>query len=147
MLTIPRDHCTVHQLQGLLGEIFRARDELYAASSSLSEEDASHICRRLGDQMGGCAADLQQIITASGTRPVGPRRERSGRSSSVPVACRSGDRLVVDAAERIAKIITEQYAAMMRQLADQEVADLLVRQCEQFQFANCVLRTMAKTNR
>jgi hypothetical protein len=135
MLTTPRDRATVERLQELLVVIFDARDRLYEASESLADTDLSYICHMLGDQLGGEAADLQQIISASGVEPI-DTYWRIGKEAKN----KTGDGDILESAERIERLVMERYKRAIRCLTDNEVAGLLNRQRQNAQFAECVLR-------
>ena len=144
MLSVPRDHTTIDQLQELLDDVFAARDELYAAADLIEEADRRFICRWFADRLGGHAAFLQQVVAASGVAPVDPRTERG--QLNIRAACQSeaGDGAVLDVAARIEHVLNERYAVAINCLADQQVASLLAEQREELEFADCVLRSVNK---
>jgi len=145
MLTIPRDHSTIDRLQALLNEMFRARDELYAAAESLADADESYICRRLADRLGGQAADLQQIIIASGFRPVEPRSQGDVEAMRASIRSQPSDRGILEIVGQVEQLLTEQYDLAIEHLDDLEVADLLSKQREEAEFADCVVRRLKDT--
>lgn len=142
MLTVPRDPTTVDRLQELLDGIFTTRDQFYAAADSLADGDERYICRWLGNRLGGHAADLQQIITASGVRPTLPQSQRDRGEIFETIQTQAGDRGVLNAVNRVEQLLTEKYDRTIERVADQQVAGLLSRQREESQFADCVLRKL-----
>lgn len=142
MLTITRDRNAVESIQELLIELFRARDKLCAAADVLTDADERYICRQLSCQHGGNAADLQQIVSASGVRPAGPRTERDVRQSLSSIQQLVGPNGVLDAAEQTEQMLTGKYEQAMRHVNDPQVAGLLDRQREDVEFADCVFRRL-----
>ncbi|MEZ6097811.1 MAG: hypothetical protein R3E01_02455 [Pirellulaceae bacterium] len=142
MLTIPRDRSTVDSIQDLLSELFGARDTLGAAAEVLADADDRYICRKLSFQLGGYAADLQQIVSASGVQPAGPRSDHDARQSLSSIQKHIGPNGVLDTAEQTEQMLTEKYEQTMGHLNDPEVTGLLERQREDVEFGDRILRRL-----
>ena len=142
MLTQPRNRTTLDALQTLLTEVFKARDELYAAADALCDTDESYICRRFADHLGGHAADLQQISCASGVQPSEPQSEDDHLEllASIQEQHASGSGLI--AAVHVEHSLAEQYRRVMGLLEDAEIMSLLEKQREDIELADCVLRRL-----
>jgi hypothetical protein len=139
MLTAPRDRCSVDSIQDLLVELFRVRDSLSASADMLADVDQCFICRKLSSQIGGNAADLQQIVFASGALPVEPRSDYSVRKSLSTALKRNGPPGVLKKVEHAERVLFEKYEQAMRRLDDPELTGLLEKQREDIEFADRVL--------
>ena len=142
MLTIPRGRETVNRLQTLLNATFCARDELYAASDALDQTVQGTICRWLGDRLGGNSATLQQIIAASGAKPVDPRSSQAAKEKLASISAADGSDGALKAAELTEHELTERYDQAIRQLEDQEILALLAWQRREAEMADRVLRSL-----
>lgn len=140
MLTMVRDKTTVGGLQELLKTLFTRRDELYAVAELLSDEDHSRICRRLADQLGGHAADLQQIILSNGDKPALPtsRKQAATRLDQVTAQGRSA----LAAAEQFEQDLRQRYDQTIAWMSDREIEGLLCKQRDEVEFGVCVLRSL-----
>ncbi len=140
MLTIPRDRTTLNELQELLRVLYRRRDELYAVAVLLQVDDHTRICCRLADQLGGHAADLEQIIIANGVRPVAPSSTK--HSSDLHERMASEGRSALATAEQFEHDMSQHYDRTIECVADREVEGLLCKQRDEIEFGVCVLRNL-----
>lgn len=142
MLTTPRDGETVESIQGLLLEVFRSRDELAVTAELVPDEGQRIICQRLSCMLGGQAAALEQIVVASGFNPASPPTDNHGGNTA---KLRPGDaeRLLRDAAQSERKL-ADKYGQIAGHMRDLEIARLLRSQRADTEFAECILRQVAR---
>lgn len=142
MLHSPRDHQTVDCLQSLLGETFQVRDDFYAASERLSNADRRRICRWFGDQLGGQAATLQQVITASGASPRAPNSSQKAEEKFESLGDQVADDVVLCTAEQQESTLLKRYNSAIEAVEDREIEGLLRRHMRESEMADCVLRSL-----
>ena len=139
------DRSTLPCLQELIRVNFAARDELYAAAGSVDDEGYRVICQRLADQLAGHAAELQQVVLANEGDP-GDCGETYLTAETLfnAVKCDRGEVGVIAAAEDCERRVRQRYNRAIESTSDLEVAGLLRRQCNNVEFGEHVLRSMAR---
>lgn len=140
MLTVPRDKTKCDGLQDLLRILFMRRAELYAVANLLDDDDHTHICRRLADQLGGHAANLEQVILANGVRPAGPHSRRHDGDLRDLVTAQG--RFALAEAERFEQDLRQHYDRTIECISDREIEGLLCKQRDEVEFGICVLRSL-----
>lgn len=144
MLTSPRDQKTIDRLQNLLDDTFKARDKLYAAADTLHDADQVTLCRWFGDRLGGYAATLQQVISASGECPAGPESSRDAVAEIGLIQSKAGDDGVLREAEQTEQILVEHYHRAIDRMDDREMVGLLDQQRRELEIAECILRILTR---
>jgi uncharacterized protein (TIGR02284 family) len=135
---------TLDRIQQLISANFAVRDELYAAARSLDDEARQQVCRRLAEHLAGHAVELQQILTASGERPVGPLDMNSLAEALFESAKQShGESGVLAAAVEREHNLKEDYDRALDYVSQPQAENVLKRQREGVEFGEQVLRGMS----
>ena len=136
------DSMTLQKVRELVRSNFAARDELYAAAEELDDEALSGICRRLADDLGGNAADLQQLLMVEGQSPAEPDGvvRRLQEIVIETLASRHGPNTVLAEAEAAEQQLKEDYDSVIEATPDDQVEGLLRSQREDVAFGATVLR-------
>lgn len=139
------DQVTLAEIQKLVEANFAGRDELYAAAGKLDDEARKQVCRKLADHLGGHAAELQQVLLAHGTEPVGPSEIPALADALFDlVKATRGPSGVIGAAEKCEHDVKEEYDCAIDAAASKDAEELLHKQREEVEFGEQVLRSMKK---
>ena len=141
---MPRSASTIDGLKELVEVLLRRRDELYSIAKLLTDQDQMLICRRIADQLGGHAADLLQVIAASGGR-AGTSDEPSKLESRRDAAVTQGHLALATAAEFESEL-RARYDQVIECITDREIEGLLCKQRDEVEFCGCVLRSLSAVN-
>lgn len=135
------------KIQELIKGNFTGRDELYAAAESLDDDARRRVCRRLAEHLAGHAADLQQIVIASGVDPAGPLDMEAIANALFDVAkANRGDAGVLGAVAEGERNLKDEYDRAIDATNDPHGEDLLRRQRGEVDFAENVLRDMSRAS-
>lgn len=138
------DPQTLSRLQELIEANFTARDELYAAAESLDDEARKKVCRRLAEHLAGYAAELQQVVTASGVEPAGPLEIESVAHSLFGLAkMNRGSAGVLQTAAEGEHNLKQDYDKAIDATTNPAAKNSLRRQRDEVEFGEQVLRGMA----
>jgi len=138
---------TLARIQELIEGNFTGRDELYAAAESLDDQARRHVCRRLAEFLAGHAADLQQIVIASGAEPAGPLDMQSIADALFEMAkTKRGEPGVLGVVAEGERKLKESYDRAIDATDDRKGEDLLRRQREGVEFGEKVLRDMSRAS-
>ena len=139
------DRSTLPCLQELIHVNFAARDELYAAAASVDDEGYKIICQRLAGQLASHAVELQQVVLANEGNPGDC--DDTFRTAEIlfdGVKRDRGEAGVIAAAEECERNVRQEYNRAIESTSDLEVAGLLRRQCDNVEFGEHVLRSVAR---
>jgi uncharacterized protein (TIGR02284 family) len=64
------DQVTSEYIRKIVRGCFAARDELCAVAEAVDDQARAEICRRLAEELGGNAAELQQLLLSAGSESV-----------------------------------------------------------------------------
>jgi uncharacterized protein (TIGR02284 family) len=140
------DSETVQRLRRLVAATYGGRDELYAAADKLGDRDLAAICRKLADDLAGHTAYLEQVIVMHGQEPGFQDAVASALSEEIMKVLRQspGDQGVVLAAERGQGQLRRQYDETISATGDPEAQSVLGQQRKHIEFAERVLRQVAR---
>jgi len=142
------DQESIQCLRRLIRSNFVARDELYAAARALDDEMLAEICRRLADDLGGNAADLQQLLAGLGAEPAEPDRvaRRLHEIVMEMLEQRQGQASVIAEAEAAEHQLREVYDEVIAATPDDQVEGLLKTQREDVVFGEKVLHKVKEAD-
>lgn len=135
------DQDTLRLVEGLVAANFSARDDLYAAAKALDDDALAEICRRLAENLGGNAADLQQWLMSAGEEPSEPS-EVVRRLQQVVIQLlkeRHGSTSVLAEVETSEHELKERYDQAIENAEDSDVEELLRRQRDDVEFGERVI--------
>ena len=139
------DDTTLSKIQEMVEVTFAGRDRLYSAASHLDDEDRSEICRELADHLAGHAAELQQILTATGNDPKGPLDFHGIVDALLEsIRSQSGDSGVLDAAEKYTHEVKEDFDQAIEDTPDPDAREVLRHHRNGVEFGERVLRNLGR---
>jgi len=139
------DDKTLSKIQEMVEVTFAGRDKLYSAASHLDDEDRREICRELADHLAGHAAELQQILTATGNDPKGPLDVHGIVDALLEsIRSKSGDSGVLDAAEKYTHEVKEDFDQAIEKTPDPDAREVLRHHRNGVEFGERVLRHMER---
>jgi hypothetical protein len=137
------DEKTLAEIRKLVEANFGNRDELYVAADSLDDEDRERVCRRLAEHLAGHAAELQQVLAASGSDPAGPLDiDDIVTALFESIKAQRGVAGVLEAAEEAQRDLKRGYDRAIEETPAQEAEGLLRGQRDAVDFGERVLRSM-----
>lgn len=146
MRPVQLDETTLAGIRELVEANFGSRDELYAAAASVDDEDRQRVCRRLAEHLAGHAAELQQVLAASGTDPAGPLDiDDIVVALFESIKAQRGAAAVVEAAEETQRDLKRGYDRAIKETPSQQAEGLLRGQRDQVDFGERVLRSMKRS--
>ena len=139
------DDKTLSKIQEMVEVTFAGRDKLYSAANHLDDEERREICRQLADHLAGHAAQLQQILTASGNDPKGPLDIHAIVDVLLESVCaHSGDSGVLDAAEKYTHEVKEDFDQAIEEIPDPDAREVLQHHRNGVEFGARVLRNLER---
>ena len=140
------DDRTEQAIVDLIRLNFSARESLYAAANALDNEQLAEICRRLADDLGGHAAELQQLVLAFGDSPeAADSLEMYLDTATLELLKqRRGEMAVLAQAEAREQEVKQRYDETIRSARHSEMRGVLLRQREKTQFGVNVLRSIRR---
>lgn len=141
------DQMTMQRVRELVRGNFATRDELYAAAEALDDDAIAEICRRLADDLGGNAADLQQLLLIAGQQPPEPTDgdKLARRLQEIVIELldeRHGQTIVLTEAEAAEQQLKQVYDSAIEATPNDQVEGLLRTQREDVAFGETVLHKM-----
>jgi uncharacterized protein (TIGR02284 family) len=138
------DECTTERIQHLIRTVFAGRDDLYAAADTLDNERIAEICRRLAQELGGHAAELQQLVLLQGREPAKPETVESRLQRAVLELMKSkhGNEAVVAEVETSENQVKRHYEEAIDATPNREVKGVLRRHRDDAQFGEDVLHEL-----
>src|SRR5262245_15786244 len=138
------DEFTTDRIHQLILAVFAGRDDLYAAADTLDNERLAEICRRLGHELGGHAAELQQLVILQGREPPEPETVESRLQRAVLELVKQyqGNRAVVAEVEVSEKEVKRQYEEAIEATPNREVKGVLRRHRDNAQFGEDILHEL-----
>ncbi len=139
---------SLNRIQELIAANFTGRDELYAAANSLDSEAQQQVCHRLAEHLAGHAAELQQIVAASGVDPAGPLDLHALARSLFEIAkLNRGESGVLQAATEGEHNLKQDYEAAIDETDHPQTENVLRRQRDEVEFNEQVLRGMTEASK
>ena len=139
------DDKTLSKIQEMVEVTFAGRDKLYSAASHLDDEDRREICRELADHLAGHAAELQQILTATGNDPKGPLDVHGIVDALLEsIRSQSGDSGVLDAAEKYTHEVKADFDQAIEDTPDPDAREVLRHHRNGVELGERVLRHMER---
>jgi uncharacterized protein (TIGR02284 family) len=133
------------KFQELIEANFTGRDELYAAARSMDDEARQQVCRRLAEHLAGHAAELQQIVAASGSDPAEPLDVEPIAEALFELAkMNHGERGVIDSAIEGERNLRKEYDRAIEDTSNPEATNTLHRQRDDVEFGEQILRGMER---
>lgn len=139
------DDKTLSKIQEMVEVTFAGRDRLYSAANHLDNDERREICRELADHLAGHAAELQQILAATGNDPKGPLDVHAIVDALLESArAQSGDSGVLDAAEKYTQEVKEDFDQAIEGTPDPDAREVLRHHRNGVEFGERVLRHMKR---
>jgi uncharacterized protein (TIGR02284 family) len=140
------DAQTIERLRELVAATYGGRDDLYQAAAAVEDEELALICRKLADDVAAHSAHLAQILAMHGQKPDDKKTVKMALSQEIMRFLREHehDQAVLSAANVVERGLRDQYDATIAATKDSEAQAVLRKQREEVDFAERVLRHIAK---